>query len=335
VLFDWADVTRAAADADRFGPLDDGIMGGTSTSTLRAVGGDGDDDGGRGPCALFSGTLRTANRGGFAQARARLDPPLNLNGYDGLALAVRGDGRDYKVNLKNGDVPEVTFQAQFRTAPDDGRWHRVSLPWAAFLPVRRGRLLHGDGAEAYGRSLDTTALSSVAVLCSKLSAGGLASPTFRAGPFALAVRAVTAYRDAPPVLLVASAAAVTRPSWSPEAVAANPAAAAIPIVRLNPGGVLGAKAAGEAAVRGTGVPYAIVRATALVEGESPPRREVAMEQGDTAVGRLTRADMARVLVAAAGCPAAAWKTWEVRERVDRGGDAAQLAAAMRALQPDE
>ncbi|OSX77605.1 hypothetical protein BU14_0142s0015 [Porphyra umbilicalis] len=276
-------------------------MGGTSTSTLRAVGGDGDDDGGRGPCALFSGTLRTANRGGFAQARARLDPPLNLNGYDGLALAVRGDGRDYKVNLKNGDVPEVTFQAQFRTAPDDGRWHRVSLPWAAFLPVRRGRLLHGDGAEAYGRSLDTTALSSVAVLCSKLSAGGLASPTFRAGPFALAVRAVTAYRDAPPVLLVASAAA----------------------------------AAGEAAVRGTGVPYAIVRATALVEGESPPRREVAMEQGDTAVGRLTRADMARVLVAAAGCPAAAWKTWEVRERVDRGGDAAQLAAAMRALQPDE
>jgi len=334
VLFDWADAARAGADAARFGPLDDGVMGGTSTSTLRAVPA-GDGDGGRGACALFSGTLRTANRGGFAQARARFDPPLNLNGLDGLALCVRGDGREYKVNLKNGDVPEVTFQAQFRTAPDDGRWHRVTLPWAAFLPVRRGRLLHGDGAAAFGRSLDTTAVSSVGLLCSKLSAGGLPSPTFAPGPFALAVRGVSAYRAAPPVLLVASAAAVTRPTWSAAAVAANPAAAAIPIVRLNPGGVLGAKAAGEAGVRAAGVPYAIVRATALVEGASPPCRAVVMEQGDTAVGRLTRADMARVLVAAAGCPAAAWKTWEVRERVDRGGDAAQLVAAMRALQPDE
>lgn len=355
-LFDWADPSRAAADAARWAPLDDVIMGGSSSSTLRAVGADDGDGGGggggHGPCALFAGTLRVANRGGFAQARARLEPALNLNGYDGLALTVRGDGRDYKVNLKNGDTPEITFQAQFSTtaaaddapssttaggaaAPAADRWHRVTLPWADFLPVRRGRLLHGDGGATYGRTLDTTALSSVAVLCSKLSAGGLPSPSFTPGPFSLALRSITAYRAAPPVLVVGSAAAVTRPGWTAGQVAANPGAAAIPIVRLNPGGVLGAKAAGEEGVRAAGVRYAIVRATALVDGESPPTRAVLMEQGDTAVGRLTRADMARVMVAAAGEPAAAWKTWEVRERVDVAGDARQLVDAMRTLRLDE
>lgn len=346
-LFDWADPSRAAADAARWAPLDDVIMGGSSSSTLRAVGGGADgasEDAGLGPCALFAGTLRVANRGGFAQARARLEPALNLNGYDGLALTVRGDGRDYKVNLKNGDTPEITFQAQFSTTAATpsttgptgaDRWHRVTLPWAEFLPVRRGRLLHGEGGATYGRTLDTTALSSVAVLCSKLSAGGLPSPSFHPGPFSLALRSITAYRAAPPVLVVASAAAVTRPGWTAEQVAANPGAAAIPIVKLNPGGVLGAKAAGEEGVRASGTRYAIIRATALVDGESPPTRAVLMEQGDTAVGRLTRADMARVMVTAAGEPAAAWKTWEVRERVDVEGNEQQLVDAMRTMQLDE
>lgn len=346
-LFDWTDPARAAADAARWAPLDDVIMGGSSNSTLRAVGADADsgsNGAGHGSCALFAGTLRVANRGGFAQARARLEPTLNLNGYDGLALTVRGDGRDYKVNLKNGDTPEITFQAQFSTtaAPASttgpagaDRWHRVTLPWADFLPVRRGRLLYGDGGATYGRTLDTTVLSSVAVLCSKLSAGGLPSPSFQPGPFSLALRSITAYRAAPPVLVVASAAAVTRPSWTAEQVAANPGAAAIPIVRLNPGGVLGAKVAGEEGVRASGARYAIIRATALVDGESPPTRAVLMEQGDTAVGRLTRADMARVMVAAAGEPAAAWKTWEVRERVDVEGSEQQLVEGMRTLRLDE
>ncbi|GAB0495042.1 hypothetical protein MMPV_006339 [Pyropia vietnamensis] len=348
-LFDWADPLRAAADAARWAPLDDVIMGGLSSSTLRAVGtsadGAGNDASDYGPCALFAGTLRTANRGGFAQARARLEPAINLSGYDGLVLTVRGDGRDYKVNLKNDDTPEITFQAQFSTSDTStssstgpaghDRWHRVTLPWDDFLPVRRGRLLHGDGGATYGRTLDTAALSSVAVLCSKLSAGGLPSPSFRPGAFSLAIRSIKAYRAAPPVMVVASAAAVTRPGWTAEQVAANPGAATIPIVRLNPGGVLGAKAAGEEGVRGSGVSYAIIRATALVDGESPPSRSILMEQGDTAVGRLSRADMARVMVMAAREPAAAWKTWEVRERVSVEGSAQQLVEEMKTMRLDE
>lgn len=45
---------------------------------------------------------------------------LNLGGYDGIALRVRGDGQTYKLNLKTADqegVPEKTYQATFDTVP--------------------------------------------------------------------------------------------------------------------------------------------------------------------------------------------------------------------------
>ncbi len=51
-------------------------------------------------------------------AQGSLD--LNLGGYDGLALRVRGDGQTFKVNLKTADqqnTPEETYQASFDTRP--------------------------------------------------------------------------------------------------------------------------------------------------------------------------------------------------------------------------
>lgn len=70
------------------------------------------------------------------------------------------------------------------------------------------------------------------------------------------------------------------------------------------------KAEGEAAVRASGVPYTIVRPGGLTDkpgGESGIR----LEQGDQGTGVISRADVARVCVAALSAPAARDRTFEL------------------------
>ena len=86
---------RTADDMEKWQRLDDVIMGGQSDSELRpAADGSG---------AVWSGTLRVEG-GGFCGARS-LSLSLNLEGYDGIAMRVRGDGQTYKLNLKTVRAP--------------------------------------------------------------------------------------------------------------------------------------------------------------------------------------------------------------------------------------
>jgi hypothetical protein len=66
-----------------------------------------------------------------------------------------------------------------------------------------------------------------------------------------------------PQVIMCSSAGVTRPSWSEEKKLRYPGAADIPIVRLNPFGILGIKKDGEQALRDSGALYSIVRPTGL------------------------------------------------------------------------
>lgn len=68
-----------------------------------------------------------------------------------------------------------------------------------------------------------------------------------------------------------SSAGVTRPGWPAAKKARLPGAADIPIVRLNPGGVLGLKCAAEQLLRDSGLPYCVVRPTGLNEEWQPGR----------------------------------------------------------------
>ena len=81
---------RSAADMENWQRLDDVIMGGQSESNLQAA---ADNSG-----AVWQGTLRVEG-GGFCGARSR-SLSLNLGGFDGIAMRVRGDGQTYKLNLK-------------------------------------------------------------------------------------------------------------------------------------------------------------------------------------------------------------------------------------------
>ena len=70
-------------------------------------------------------------------------------------------------------------------------------------------------------------------------------------------------------------------------------AADIPIVRLNPLGILDVKRQGEEALRKGGASYAIVRPCGL--NDNWPSGRPILSQGDVAVGRINRGDVAELL----------------------------------------
>jgi uncharacterized protein YbjT (DUF2867 family) len=72
---------------------------------------------------------------------------------------------------------------------------------------------------------------------------------------------------------------------------------------------LQAKAAGEEALRASGVPYTIVRPGGLTD--DPAGAQLALSHEDTASGRIARADVALVCIAALGQKSALGKTFDV------------------------
>lgn len=83
--------------------------------------------------------------------------------------------------------------------------------------------------------------------------------------------------------------------------------------RLLIGPILRAKERSEGHLRESGVPYTILRPGGLTNG--PPTGEVAVgEGGDSVTGRIPRADVARLMVAAPFTPVAENRTFEVVSR---------------------
>jgi hypothetical protein len=78
----------------------------------------------------MTGTVSTANRGGFIQMRTDLSAPPP-EGTTGVRLVVRGNGQRYFVHLRtNGTVlPWQYYQAGFDVTGD---WAEVRLPLSAF-----------------------------------------------------------------------------------------------------------------------------------------------------------------------------------------------------------
>ncbi|KAL7565509.1 hypothetical protein ACA910_012245 [Epithemia clementina (nom. ined.)] len=113
-----------------------------------------------------------------------------------------------------------------------------------------------------------------------------------------------------PKVVMCSSAGVTRPTWSDEKKKQLIGAADIPIVRLNPFGILDMKRQSEQALRETGVPYCIVRPSGLNDSWPAGSRPI-LTQGDVAVGRINRQDVATLLVDMLSEPDAVGKTMEV------------------------
>jgi hypothetical protein len=112
-------------------PINDGVMGGASSSQMRF------DVAGH---AAFEGVVSLENNGGFASVRASLD--LGCADTVAYLLTVWGDGHTYKLNLRtDSGFDGVNYQAVFTPAP--GVWSQVALPLADFGPNFRGRRVPG------------------------------------------------------------------------------------------------------------------------------------------------------------------------------------------------
>ncbi|MEJ8561323.1 CIA30 family protein [Yoonia sp. GPGPB17] len=138
----------AEGSETRWRYVSDRVMGGVSDGGAAL----GSEDGIT--YARLSGTVSTANNGGFIQIRHDLEMRLPADAT-GITLRVRGNRATYYVHLRPDAArrPWQFYQAAFETTAG---WQEVVLPWSAFRA--RGSLapafaptdLRSIGIVAYG-----------------------------------------------------------------------------------------------------------------------------------------------------------------------------------------
>jgi hypothetical protein len=158
-LFDFG------SDEDvRWQVVNDGVMGGRSQGYVEIQEG----------ALHFTGTLVTQG-GGFTSVRA--STALDLEGYDGLELRVRGGGRSFEVEVSDGARRwgrAVSRRASFRTTSE---WTWVRVPFSEL------------GASIFGQAVRVGPLDPA-----KVRSLGLYMADGKDGPFRLEVDAIRAYR---------------------------------------------------------------------------------------------------------------------------------------------
>lgn len=156
--------------AEPWPSIDDPVMGGLSHSRMSI----------RDGTAVFEGVVSLENNGGFASTRSR-PARHDLQGFDGIALRIRGDGKIYGIRLRTeAAFNSVSYQSSIET--EAGRWTEVRIPFKAFEPRFRGRLVRGYPA------LDPGVIKSFGLIISDKQEGA----------FRFEVDSIKAYRDPGP-----------------------------------------------------------------------------------------------------------------------------------------
>ncbi|HBB35575.1 MAG TPA: NADH:ubiquinone oxidoreductase [Cyanobacteria bacterium UBA8803] len=291
LLFDFQNPSDDLKET--WGAVDDVVMGGVSESSICLI-----DN-----TALFSGNVSTANSGGFASVRTRnFNPPLDLAGYEGIEMRVKGDGQRYKFILRSESKWDgISYCYSFDTEKE--RWIDVHIPFNALIPVFRARTLKDAPA------FEPSHVYALQLMLSKFEYDGGLNPKFQPGGFALEVETIQAYGGTVrPQFIMVSSAGVTRPGRPGLNLEEEP-----PAVRMNDqlGGILTWKLRGEDAVRQSGLPYTIIRPCALTEESGG--KTLVFDQGDNIRGKVSREDIAELCVQALEQPKACHVTFEVKE----------------------
>lgn len=129
-LFDFPDPDAAK----KWLTVNDGVMGGVSQGSYRIT---------EQQSLIFFGTLSLENNGGFASVRTR---PRNLGLHQGdtLVVRLRGDGRDYSLNLYI-NRPRIAFSYRAGVPTLKDAWIEVRVPLEKFEATSFGRVIPGAG----------------------------------------------------------------------------------------------------------------------------------------------------------------------------------------------
>ena len=129
-LFDFA---RADA-AKEWQTVNDGVMGGVSEGKFQIAGT---------KTLEFFGTLSLENNGGFASVRTKAKR-LGLVKGDTVVVSVRGDGREYSLNLYL-EKPQVAFSYRATVQTKKDEWVEVKIPLEEFEATLFGRVVKDAG----------------------------------------------------------------------------------------------------------------------------------------------------------------------------------------------
>jgi monofunctional biosynthetic peptidoglycan transglycosylase len=128
----------------------------------------------------FFGTLSLENNGGFASVRTKTKK-LGLEKGDTLVAKVRGDGREYLMNLS---VPTIriayNYRAVFQTKKDE--WVEVKIPLDKFEATSFGQVVKNAG------QVNPTSVNGLGFMLSDK----------KAGPFKMEIESIMVERAASP-----------------------------------------------------------------------------------------------------------------------------------------
>lgn len=232
-------------------------------------------------------------------------------------MRVKGDGKRYKFIVRcDNRWDGVSHCYSFDTV--DGKWITVDAPFTSFNTVFRAKTLPN------GKPLDPSHISAFQLMLSKFEYDSDLNPAFSAGPFHLQLDTVYAYN-------VGNVSSRQRPTF-PKFVHIGsggctrvlrkdfPKSDDIPAVQMNEmlGRILEWKLAGEDVIRSSLAEYGytIIRPCAMTETDPAGLASLDIAQGDNITGRVSRDDVARLVVEVLYSHCAN-KTFEVRENTDR------------------
>lgn len=111
--------------------VDDVVMGGKSNGDFKL-----NNEG----YAVFSGTVSTANNGGFSSLRHRFDK-IDVSKFHTLKIRVKGDGNKYQFRVKPNQFNQFSYTTYFQTTTV---WQTVEIKLTDLTPTFRGRVLDMD-----------------------------------------------------------------------------------------------------------------------------------------------------------------------------------------------
>jgi NADH dehydrogenase [ubiquinone] 1 alpha subcomplex assembly factor 1 len=120
--------------AQKWQAVSDGVMGGVSDGRFKVT-----EEG----TLKFFGTLSLENNGGFASVRTK-PTVLDIKAGDTIAVRVKGDGREYVLNIyTKSRRMAFSYRAPMPTMKDE--WTEVRVPLDDFIPTAFGRRVQGMG----------------------------------------------------------------------------------------------------------------------------------------------------------------------------------------------